>query len=387
VGRTATIASALVFAAAALSACVAENPEVAGSRSFQRQMALEDSGATSANVSVGDLDGDGHLDVVLVKGRHWPLENRILLGGGKGGFQTPYSLGGPPDRSYSGDLVDLDGDGDLDVVVSNDDPDPKRVHLNRGDGTFEVSSTFGRGEWPTRHIAVVDLNGDRLPDVVLANRYGQASGPSYICFGTPGGGFGEDCPEISTGSATTITAGDVNGDGAMDLVVPHRDGGQSYVLLNDGTGRFPERRPFGPPDAAIRSARPSDMNGDGIVDLAVIDQRTGPAVLWGRADGSYTVPVPLGDSGATPYALAVADLDRDGRPDVIVGHVQATPVVYFNEGAGSFTPVSFGDAEGTAYGFAFGDVDEDGFLDIAMARSDAPNMLYFGGAAAGTPGR
>ena len=75
----------------------------------------------------------------------------------------------------------------------------------------------------------------------------------------------------------------------------------------------------------------------------------------------------------------VADLDRNGRPDVIVGYVASRPVVYFNDGSLAFTAVPFGDAEGTAYGFAVGDLDEDGLLDIAMARSDAPNMLYFGG--------
>ena len=69
---------------ALLAACAPPAPDGPGpgSRSFERWVALEDSGATSANVSVGDLDGDGHLDILLVKGRHWPLENRILLGDG-----------------------------------------------------------------------------------------------------------------------------------------------------------------------------------------------------------------------------------------------------------------------------------------------------------------
>ena len=173
-------------------------------------------------------------------------------------------------------------------------------------------------------------------------------------------------------------------------MVPHRDGGQSRVLLNDGGGGFEEEVPFGPPDAAIRSARAADLDGDGILDLAAIDQRTGPALFRGRGDGSFAPGEPLdpGDvaSGARPYAIAVADVDRNGRTDVVVGFVEARPVVYFNDGPGPLVPVPFGEHYWQALirtPFAFGDLDEDGFLDIAMARSDATNMVYFGGAAAG----
>ena len=115
-------------------------------------------------------------------------------------------------------------------------------------------------------------------------------------------------------------------------------------------------------------------------DLVVIDEQTGPAVFWGRPDGTYSEAEPLGGSEATPYAITVADVDRNGRPDVIVGYVESRPIVFFNDGADSFVGAPFGDAEGTAYGFAVGDLDEDGFLDIAMARSGARNMLYFGAA-------
>ena len=365
----------------AFASCMPDSGGTQGSRGFARTLTLEDSAATSANVSIGDVNGDGHLDVLLVRGRHWPLENRVLPGDGAGSFGPPYPLGGTPDRSYSGVLVDLDGDGDLDVVVSNDDPDAKRTHFNDGTGRFTPGPTFGEGAWPTREVDVVDLNGDGFPDVVLANRFGPAGGPSYVCFGVSGGGFREECHPFSRGSATAISHGDFNGDGAPDLVVPHRDGGQGLVYLNDGRGNFHETRPFGPSDAAIRSARPGDLNGDGRLDLAVIDERTGPAVLFAREDGTFTVPEPLGDAGARPYALALADLDRNGRTDVIVGYVEATPEVWFNDGPGVFNRIPFGDAGGAAYGFAVADLDGDGLLDIAMARSGALNVIYFGSTA------
>jgi hypothetical protein len=76
------------------------------------QVLLETTSETSANASVADLDGDGDLDIVLAKGRHWPLQNRVLISDGRGGF-TARDLGAGPDRTYSGGLADLDADGDL----------------------------------------------------------------------------------------------------------------------------------------------------------------------------------------------------------------------------------------------------------------------------------
>jgi hypothetical protein len=375
----------LIGASMLLSGCSRAGLQSGGSRNFDRSAPLEDSAATSASVSVGDLNADGHQDIVLVKGRHWPLDNLVLLGNGDGTFQPVYSVGGPADRSYSGVLVDLDEDGDLDVVVSNDTPDAKIVHLNDGQGRFAAGAVFGRKEWPTRYITVVDANGDGIPDVVLANRYGNRPGPSYLCFGLAGGRFADECVAFARGSATTIKPADVNGDGSPDLVVPHRDAGQSVIYLNDGHGGFARQRPFGPPVASIRSAEPIDLDGDNVIDLVVIDEETGPAIFWGRADGTYSAAEPLGAGGATPYAIAVADLDRNGRPDVILGYVESRPVVYFNDGPRRFDAVPFGDHEGTAYGFAVADFDQDGLLDIAMARSDARNMLYFGSPAQPKP--
>ena len=131
-------------------------------RSFDRVKLLESEGVTSASVSLGDLDGDRDLDLVMGKGRHWPLHNMVLLNDGRAAFSaTP--LADSADRTYSAALADLDGDADLDMVVSNDRPDRKLVYLNDGSGRFRKGSEFGQSDWSTRYVTVADVNADGRP--------------------------------------------------------------------------------------------------------------------------------------------------------------------------------------------------------------------------------
>ena len=338
---------------------------------FDRVLLLESTSETSANVSIGDLNGDGNLDILLVKGRHWPLISRVLLGDGKGHFPIAYNLGETAYRSYSGRLVDIDKDGDLDVVLSSDTPDPKVIYLNDGKGHFHLGSSYGRPEWETRNASVADLNGDGRPDIIVANRTNK-NPANYICLNKGKGNFDADCIAFSHESATTITAADFNKDGLIDLAVPHRDGGQSYVYLNDRHAAFSnlKRVPFGPPDAAIRMTEAVDLNGDGLLDIVAISERLGVAVYFGQNDGTFSAGMAIDNGKLTPYALAVGDLNHDGKIDIVVGNVEALSTVYF-------TPVHFGDNKGAVYGFAIADLDRDGLPDIAAARSDAPNAVYF----------
>jgi len=353
---------------------------------FDRVLPLETTAETSANVSIGDLDGDGHLDLVLAKGRHWPLVDRVLIGDGHGHIARAYNLGESADRTYSGLLADLDRDGDLDVVISNDAPDPKRIYLNDGRGQFREGSTFGRARWETRHVSVADVDGDGWPDIIVANRPSftegrpQSDAANFICLNRGGGRFDADCAPLSREPSTTITAVDINHDRLIDLVVPYRDRGQSHVYLNTGHGTFDSARrvPFGPADARIRMTESGDLDGDGTVDLVAIDEARGVAIYFGRKDGAFSKALPVAGGKVTPYALAVRDINRDGTLDILVGHVEAPSTIFFNDGSGRrYTPVSFGDAKGTVYGFAVGDLDEDGWPDIAVARSDAPNVVFF----------
>jgi hypothetical protein len=139
---------------------------------FNRAVFLENVAETTANASIGDLDGDGDPDIVLAKSRHWPLHDLVLLNDGHGHFDDRHALDATADRSYTAALADLDGDGDLDLAVGNDRPDTKRISFNDGHGHFKQAGTFGEANWSTRNITLADLNGDHRADIIVANRGG-----------------------------------------------------------------------------------------------------------------------------------------------------------------------------------------------------------------------
>ena len=275
-------------------------------RSFDRLVPLETVSETTANVSLGDLNGDGNLDIVLAKGRHWPLADVVLFGDGKGHFKPGPALPNRPDRSYSAPLADLNGDGTLDMAISNEAPDPKIILLNDGKGNFRSGGTFGDPQWGTRSVALADLNGDGAPDIAVANR----PGPSQICFNDGKAHF--RCRPLGPETSATVLIGDMDGDGSQDVIVACRDDCQSVVYFNDRKGNFARKEPFGLPGVSTRAIAIADFDGDGHLDIAACQERVGLYVYFNNGKGGFGQGVKIAGREALPYSMMAADLNRDG---------------------------------------------------------------------------
>jgi hypothetical protein len=330
---------------------------------------------STTDVAVGDLDHDGDPDLVLARGHHSHHVDLVLLNDGKGRFEQR-NLSDIADSSFAVALADVTGDDNLDVIIGNDHQYPTVVYFANPTAHFTFAGSVGDSAWNTRDVLLADFDADGDPDLVVANRdRPNQPGGTYLCLNDGRGSF-SSCRLLLQESATRIAAGDLTGDGAPDLVVPHGDRGQSYVLINDSQGGFGQR-PLGPPRVSVGAVTLGDLDGDGRLDIVMAHQAGRAFAYLNRGGGEFSQGVPLGDKRDRVFSVELADLNRDGAADVVLGLGRQPLVLLLNEGkGGSFARVDVGDGDGNVWGLGVADFNGDGFPDIAAARVLAPNMIY-----------
>jgi hypothetical protein len=271
-----------------------------------------------------------------------------------------YASGATPAQGVA--TADLDGDGQLDVVVAGcastggcyqaTDAGVVSVVLGNGRGAFRPYTTYASGGNGAQSVAVSDVNRDGIPDVVVANVYSHTVG---VLLGQGGGTLGPAVTYPSGGvNPWSVAARDVNEDGKPDLVVANScnadpcSGGLVGVLLGNGDGTF--RPPLALVGFNAQSVTVADVNRDGHLDLLVGSGFFTVVVLLGNGDGSFNAAVEYGAGGFGAASVAVADVDGDRRLDLVVAN--CSPDAPSGCGGGSGAPdgvlgVLLGNGDGT----------------------------------------
>lgn len=240
--------------------------------------------------------------------------------------------------------------------------------------SFSQPTTFAVGFSP-RSVAVGDFNGDGQTDLAVGN---DSSVSVSILLGTGTGSFGPATHFDDLGGLVqllSVSAGDFNRDGNLDLVVG--DLNSVSILLGTGTGSFGLATTFGVREVGASSVGIGDFNGDGTLDLAVAGVGNAVSILLGSGTGSFGLATTLTFStnftGAT--AVAIADFNRDGEPDLAVLGISAVSIL-LGSGSGSFGPTTafpVGSVGGFHSSLASADFNGDGIADIVVLGNGSGN--------------
>lgn len=291
-------------------------------------------------------------------------------------------------------IADFDGDGKPDLAVANWNINTVAVFRNVQNGgdlsasSFTPAATLAVGSRPI-DIAVGDLNGDGLPDLVIANNlsntisiFQNTSTPGTISFAAAG---------TLSAAAISVKLADIDGDGWLDIVTCFSN---VAVLRNQGLGGNLSSSSFGTavqftvPGFSASDLAVGDIDGDRKPDLLVaggskVFVYRNTATAGTIASNSFATPLQL-TASSSPTAVALADLDGDGRPELVVGTATSTLSIFPNQSTpGSLSAASFGtriDLQISAYSqwalhVSVADLNGDGRPEILIANRFSPGVL------------
>jgi hypothetical protein len=286
-------------------------------------------GFVPLSITVGDFNGDGKLDLATANfdntvkfggNSNLTIANNynvsVFLGNGTGDFETATNFFAVGNRPLSLTVGDFNGDGKLDLATANNLSDNVSVLLGNGTGDFGAATNFEVGSYPAypSSVTVGDFNGDGKLDLATAN---GGSDNLSVLLGNGTGGFGAATNFAVGSSPRSVTAGDFNGDGKLDLATANYLSDNVSVLLGDGTGGFGAATDFAV-GGFPNSVTAGDLNGDGKLDLAtanVVDKNV--SVLLGNGIGSFGVATNFGVGTTGPDSVVtVGDFNGDGKLDL-----------------------------------------------------------------------
>lgn len=336
------------------------------------------------NVLIGDMNNDRKLDLVVSLAR----ERAITVLEGKGNGQFGAALGTITVADTPSDMAlgDLNGDGKLDVAVSSHDSYGVMLLIGNGKGGLSVDKTFlmKQGQHPHTHgLAVADMNRDNKLDLITCN---NDDNDISLALGDGRGNFTRASQAFPVGpSPYPFGVGDVNNDGSPDIVATASATGPSRrqqlplsraltLLLSDGKGGF------SPHQLPIRTGEPwfaaiADLNRDGKADIvATHHELNAVTVMIGDGRGGFTEAngSPF-DFGVSLYQLILADVNRDATMD-IVGTSGNSIRVLLGDGRGAFKSTASIPVGPGAWRMATADLNGDRAIDVVTSNSDANSI-------------
>jgi VCBS repeat protein len=344
-------------------------------------------GSYVESIAVGDLDGDGFLDLVTANRNDFVADYEsvsVILSSGGGSFQPQVKYVEP---LYSSSVVvgDFNHDGRLDVA--SDTGDSFQVRLNRGGGVLGPSTSYPDNTRNAWAFVTVDVDHDGNLDIV-ADSTAPPDDPSanaiYVWRGRGDGTFG-DVWTLHGAGGEYMAGGDFNEDGYADIAYASQEARTIGIALGQPDGTLLAHGVWALPDSGYpQGLAVGDVDGDGHLDIVVASYSyTGAStVVVAPGDGRGAIGcVTSLSSTHWPGAIAIADFNRDGRVDLIVtDYAYAALDFHGGLGHGAFAaPVHLSTAPfGGPDALTVGDFDHDGFPDVAVGSSNNAdvNLLF-----------